>query len=56
MPKYVNEVNGLIVDYPADVAALFPALKPVPSEKAKARKVDDEPTNKDDKNGEVNAK
>jgi len=33
--KYYNDVTGKIVEYPEDAAALFPALKPVPSEKSK---------------------
>jgi len=69
MPKYVNEANGLIVDYPADVAALFPALKLVPSERAKDEDEveiqveagnDPKPTGhaakNDNKNGDLNAK
>lgn len=37
--RFYNDVTGEIVDYPADAAAVIPALKPVPSERAKADKV-----------------
>ncbi len=33
MPKYANTLTGEIVEYPAEAAALFPALKLVPSER-----------------------
>lgn len=37
MPKYYNTENGIIVDYPEEAAALFPVLKPVPSERAEKK-------------------
>lgn len=39
MPKYYNTENGIIVDYPEEAAALFPVLKPVPSERAQTKAV-----------------
>lgn len=39
MPKFYNKVNGMIVDYPEEAAALFPSLVRVPSERA-----EDKPT------------
>ena len=38
--RFYNDVTGEIVDYPEAAAKLFPALKPVPSEKAKANAVE----------------
>lgn len=58
MPRYVNTVTKEIVDYPEEAAALFPALKLVPSERDKDEtkiKLDDDKTvvksqPKDDRN------
>lgn len=59
MPRYVNTVTKEIVDYPEEAAALFPALKLAPSERANEDeitiKLDDENTvvksqPKDDRN------
>ena len=36
MPKYYNEITKEIVDYPAEAAALFSVLKPVPSDRKTA--------------------
>jgi len=43
MPKYFNTVTQEIVDYPADAAAVIPALKLVPSEKAKDKQDESAP-------------
>jgi hypothetical protein len=47
MPKYYHAITKEIIEYPADAAALFSVLKPVPSEKAKVdKKVDEEKASK----------
>lgn len=61
MPKYYSEVTHEIVDYPEEAAALFPSLKPVPSEKSKTSKTDDvtievELPSDNKKTGSTNAK
>lgn len=54
MPKYFNEITKEIVDYPADAAAIFPVLKPVPSERSVGKPADVKPNT--DKTGDSNAK
>jgi hypothetical protein len=60
MPKFYNKETGEIVDYPAEAAALFDVLKPVPSEREPKPVVEakpSEPKTPAKKNGEVeNAK
>lgn len=48
--RYENIVTGEIVSYPEDAAALFPALKLVPSERAKSETEAEAPVDKDSKN------
>lgn len=67
MPKFYNDITREIVDYPEEAAALFPVLKPVPSERSRTKEiesdesgsefvVDVKPEHNDKKNGKVNAK
>lgn len=37
--RFYNDITGEIIDYPEEAAALFAALKPVPSERAKSDEV-----------------